>query len=203
MKAKRYDGYLPHVQKLAEKYKEYKPKLESWLQSHRKAVAQGEEMELLKATLPGEIDELLKSGNMDDATIEKLARKRAMLDLLPHRRNIIDEELETLANRAHPTAMFIEEAVRKCGELYFERQLEQAVCDLKTLGASDELAKKQAMQREDIQAAQPVRVSFFCGAPMAEEKAVKLLFAFECFEAGLSPFSPEAAEIKARMCPDA
>jgi hypothetical protein len=87
----RYDGPVAKAAEAIKKSRADKSKLISLLEEMEQIGGQHAEVERLEETLPKELDALLKSGKMDDQTVEKLARKRAFFDLLPARSEKLSE----------------------------------------------------------------------------------------------------------------
>jgi DNA repair exonuclease SbcCD ATPase subunit len=197
-KAKRYDGFLEHAKVFIKKQKAPKAKLIEWIKRFEELEAEEAELEQLSKDLPKEIDALIASGKMNDETIEELARKRAHLDLLPARQEKVWAAQEALEKELEGASAGVEEALRAANVFYYERQLELAMVELKALGVSEDVARKQALQREDIQAIDPLRAASLCNYCDSIQKARRLLWGFESFEAGFYPYTKDGEKFKKR-----
>ncbi len=195
---KRYDGMSAEVKAYVAKNKADKAGLIDWLKRRDELIAESESLAGLAESLPGEIDGILASGYMDTGTIEKLARQRATLDLLPARQEKIDAALDGLDAEFENVRASVAAVVDKAEELYSDCQTEAAVADLQQLGVSEEIAKQQALLREDINAIQP---RFWGHMEPNDRKARALLWRYESFEAGYHFRSEEAAKFKKRWLP--
>jgi DNA-directed RNA polymerase subunit F len=201
---RRYDGPLPEVAKLVKSSKADKTKLMGLIAEYGNAQEQIEEVARLNETLPEEINQLLKSGRMDNDTVEKLARKRAHLDLLPARLNHLHSLLErfekTESDGAHET---IKETVHAAACMYHDVQLKKATDDLMRLGVDEAVARRQALLREEFCSGRlhPTHLSaqYNCGDFCHRIRCV--LWFFASFEIGLHPTSPDSAEIKNKWLP--
>jgi hypothetical protein len=200
IKTTRYTGQLSEVRKLVKGCEEDKEKLIERLREQEQTQQQMEEAERLSEALPQEIDKLLKSGRMDNATVENLARKRAHLDLLPARM----EHLQSLLDAGSADILEpIAEAVHKAACKFFDVQVRAATEDLMKLDADEDLANRQALLRPDLQGLHPS----FC---VAQTNAVgplslkirTLLWFLESFEEGLPPICENAAKIKQKWLPE-
>jgi len=201
-KTKRMDGFLESVKEFIQTDKAKKSKLIEWLERWDAAEAESTELEKLSETLPVEIDELLAGGRMDEKTVGKLARNRAFLDLLPGRMEKLADELEKLADTEYADAsVFVEKSAEKATRIYFDRQMEGAVSDLMALGVSADIAKQQAILRDDLQAIEPLSTAMMIHGS-AGARARQLLFHYESFAVGLHPRSPEAETIRKKWFPN-
>ncbi len=203
-KAPCYTGVLEKVQQTIAKSTADKPKLIKWLASYEDIEAQISEAEALEETLPVDISKLLKSGRMDDATVEQLAKKRALLDLLPARFDAIHEQVETLQKSGFETACEpVAAAVGKAVSEYYELQCGAAVTDLKQLGVDEDTAKRQAALRSDLALLNPFSINSLSGfGEINSNRARTLLWCFEALEAGLHPHSSEAKKFKKEWLPE-
>lgn len=194
----KYFGFLDHVKVFISGSDARKDKLLEWLDRHDELKAEQTELEQMGEVLPKEIENLLKSGRMDDDTIVALAKKRATLDLLPARLEKIEEAFDDLREQFEGSSATVETAVRKAFHEFFDKQFGQAVAELKRLGVSEEVAKQQALMRDDIQQIDPSRLTYILQSLPWQEglKARRLLWCYESFEAGFHPDSEEAEKIK-------
>jgi len=200
-KTKKFDGFLDAAKSFIKGDEAQKPKLVKWVGRHGELMAEMAELEQKQQELPHEINTLLKSGRMDDETITALAKKRALLDLVPSRMEMLEEAIGRLDQEFEEYATILERAVRKSFGLFFDRQLDAAMADLKTLGVDDETARQQALLRPDIKNIDPWRSNYFISGSSIQ-KAKRILWAIDSFEAGFHPDSPEAEQFKAKWCPE-
>lgn len=198
----RYDGHVPHVVEFLKKQPGDISKLIAWAKEYEQVLAELEEVQHLKESLPKQIDELLQCGKMDDATVEALAKKRAHLDLLPARSEKLDNRhVELVANELGHCTNQIDLAVRRAQELYVEIQVQKALLGYKALGVDEETARKQIALREDFKfLAQPV-AALYGGFQDPLGNARALLWCFESFETGFHPKTPEGLKFKAKWVP--
>jgi hypothetical protein len=139
---------------------------------------------------------------MDNATVEKLAKKRALLDLLPAREEKLEERKEELAVERYKASSFLlDNAVVRAQNYYIEVQTQAAVLEYKALGVDDKTARRQIVLRPDFAKLAPPLGNLFRNYHDAVYEAKALLWCYEAFEAGFPPLSPEGLEIKKKWFP--
>jgi len=199
-KSTRYTGPLPEVQKMVKGCKPEKENLIGMLHELEQIHEQIAVSERLVESLPQEIDRLLKSGRMDNAIIEELARKRVHLDLLPSRLEHLRQQQDTdRANHLQTTIDTIHEAACK----YYEIQFQTAVKDQMKLGSDEDLAMRQARLRPEFNCMHPsfVAAQFSCCGLI--ERIRTILWCLEAFEAGIHPCcGDESEKIKQKWIPE-
>ncbi|MDF7808714.1 hypothetical protein P4E94_14795 [Pontiellaceae bacterium B12219] len=205
MPNKRLNGRLDAVKVFIKKSNAEKSKLTEWLNKYNELLVELDELEQMKGTLPQEIDALLSSGKMDNTTIELLAKKRAHLDLLPAREDKVCEAIEVLDGEFEEASAVIENTIRSACTYYYDLQMEAAINDLKQLGVSEEVAKNQALLRDDIRSIDPYCANAYCASGVgfggSAERARRLLWVFESFEAGYHPRSKESEKFQKNWVP--
>jgi len=200
-KKPRYDGAVPKAAELIKKSKADKSKLIAYLEKMEQIGSQLAEVERLQEILPQEIDSLLKSGKMDEKTVENLARKRAHLDLLPSRMEILTDREHQLLVGFEEVGAPMRDAVMAAEAVYVSEQIAAACADLKKLGVTQDTAEKQALMRDDIQIINTFGVSVICTGSPSGCLARQILWCFEALEAELHPRSPDAEKIKQKWLP--
>lgn len=199
---RRYDGHLPHVVEFIKKQPGQKSKLIDWITEHTEVQAELEKVYRLTESLPREIDELLQSGKMDNPTVEKLAKKRAHLDLLPAREEKLATRDEQLTGTEYHIASYqLELAVRRAQGVYIEVQMQEAAVGYKALGVDEATAREQIALRPDFKLlAEPIRWQFDeVGGQINTAKGI--LWCFEAFEAGFHPLAPDGLKFKEKWIP--
>lgn len=195
---RRYDGAISEVAELMKTAQAQRDAFAGFL-----AQVETIEVEIQKAaeaekTLPCEIDDLLRSGRMDEKTIEQLARKRAYLDLIPGRLKTLREQIHALKTAKDLGAVTncIQEAIYKGGLLFEKMQMETALPDYVALGVDEEIAKQQIELRPDIyhDVLDYNRYTMYTAQPWHIQMRMTLA-AFDSLAAGLFPVSPAAEAI--------
>lgn len=192
----RFNGPVPQIADMIKSSAAGKQQLIEWLEKFEQIEAQIEEAERLSVTLPADIDKLLKSGKMDNQTVEALAKKRAHLDLLPARVDSLTDQLSELHAEFETIGSPLESAVVKADHEYGQKQTDAAADELLKLGVDKEVAIKQAKLRPDIRRLHTFAISTECGGMVSADRARKILWCFESYEQGLYPHSKAAEKIK-------
>jgi hypothetical protein len=195
-KKPRYDGEVSKAAEAIKKSKADKATLIEMLDEIEQVSEQLAEVERLQETLPQEIDTLLKSGKMDEKTVENLARKRAHLDLLPARMEILTDREHQLLVGFEEVGAPLRDVIAAAEAVYVKEQIASATADLQKLGVTKDIAEQQAMLRADIKTINTYGVSCICIGSPSGILARHILWCFESLEAGLHPRSPEAEKIK-------
>jgi hypothetical protein len=192
----RFTGPVPQAADVIKKSKADKSRLIAWMETMEQIEAQMAEAERLSETLPADIDKLLKSGRMDEKTVEQLAHKRAHLDLLPSRIDLLDDKQRELVSSFEEIGGPLCDAVTKAVAVYCQVQIDAASAELENLGVDPDTAKRQALLREDIQKINSYAIINVCGGGASASRARNILWCFESYEQGLYPHSKAAEKIK-------
>ncbi|MCF7849730.1 MAG: hypothetical protein K9M45_12845 [Kiritimatiellales bacterium] len=201
-KPRRYDGALAEVADLAAKSKDERDALSGFVDQFEQMDEQLRDAERLAESLPLEIDGLLKCGRLDEKTVEKLAKKRAHLDLCPGRIEALFANFNALKVSEEFTAArnVVLETVNAASKLFDSLHLAEAVADYAAMGVDEDIAAQQARLRHDIE------MYHFREREWAEtiHKQMghilrQLVADFDCFAAGLSPASEGSREIRSGL----
>lgn len=196
---RRYDGPLQEVAEFMKSAKKDRDTLEKFLEKLNLIATETSSAEALWESLPKDIDELLRCGRMDEKTVEKLARKRAHLDLVPGRLESLENQRSAIEKSPEFGASVnaVRHACYEAGVLFSRIHLQEAIKVYVALGVEAKVAEEQANCRPDINLEHDFfsKYSDYIAAP-SEKKLRRHIAAFDCFASGVSPASEDGAAIK-------
>ncbi len=174
------------------------------LSDYETLVEESVELEARGEALPKEIDSILASGKMDDKTVERLAKKRTLLDLLPSRLEKIDQQLKSIKENADESILNpVVKAVSMAASEYCKLQLQTASKDLQQLGdVTPQIADEQAKLRPDLKTITNGNAVHVCRYEYSFPLRIRtIIWVFEALQAGLHPSSPDAQKFKNKWNP--
>jgi hypothetical protein len=197
-KPHRYDGAIGEVAEFTKSKQEHRDALAELLEKIESIDLEIQKAAEAEKRLPVEIDSLLHSGKMDEATVEQLARKRAHLDLIPGRLQCLRDQLQELktSKDVGRTLREVNEAIHHAGLLFEKKQIDAALPDYMALGVDEEIAKEQIALRPDIYTNALDYTNYTSYMVKSWSVQIRMnLAAFDCLAAGFFPISPAAEKI--------